>query len=164
MPPGGMDRQDYLTTKFGGEQRATEIYGRIEQAATAAGVHVSFDKISRTPNSLMAHRLILRAGEHQRATQVKEALFQHYFVDGLDIGDVEVLIDTAVACGMDEEATRTYLLGDEGTEPVRAWEAEAGRLGISGVPFFIIDQKYGLSGAQPPDMFVRALTEIGEAD
>lgn len=160
MPAEGMDRQAYLSAKFGGEDGARDVYSRVEQAAIGAGIPVQFNKIQRTPSTMAAHRLVLLADKTGKGTQIKESLFRRYFIEGEDIGSTDVLAEAASECGMDGAEVRTYLAGEEGIEPVRAWQGEAQRLGISGVPFFIVQQKHGLSGAQPPDVFARALTEI----
>lgn len=163
MPAEGVDRRTYLAEKFGGEERADEIYSRVAQAAETAGLSVKLDQIERTPSTLPAHRLIMLAESKGLGTKLKETLFERYFQLGQDIGQTDVLADAAVSIGMEGDEVRAYLAGDEGTEPVRAYESQAHALGISGVPFFIVDGKYALSGAQPPEVFVKALSEIAEA-
>lgn len=163
MPAEGMDRQAYLSAKFGGEDSAKQVYSRVEQAAQGAGIPVDFGKIQRTPSTMAAHRLILFADKQGLGTPLKESLFRRYFQEGQDVGATDVLIEAAKESGLDETDARAYLDSEEGAQEVRGWQAEAQRLGISGVPFFIIEQKHGLSGAQPPETFARALTEISAA-
>ena len=163
IPPEGQDRQAYLAAKFGGAERTGQIYARVAQAAEAAGLDLALDSIRRTPSTLAAHRLILLAEGKGLGTRLKETLFDRYFRQGQDIGAHAVLTEAAVSCGLDEAEVRAFLAGEEGVEPVRAFEQRARELGISGVPFFIVEGKYGLSGAQPPDVFAKALSEIAEA-
>src|SRR5690606_12061961 len=111
MPPEGMDRQSYLETKFGGPERAREIYARVEAAAAEAGLDMQFDRIPRTPNTMDAHRLIRwsRATGHQSA--VVGRLFADYFTNGRDISDHEVLLDAAASVGMEREVVARLLSG-----------------------------------------------------
>ena len=160
MPSAGMDRQAYLTAKFGGAERAGEIYSRVLAAAEGEGLNVDFDAIKRTPNTINAHRLIRRAGELGVQDQVVEALFQAYFVAGRDIGDLDVLIDIGVACGLDEKVVRDYLHGIDDLAAVQSEDRQARITGINGVPCFIMDGRYALSGAQEPEAFF-SLFDIG---
>ncbi len=101
MPAGGMDRREYLETKFGGKKKAIDVYSRIAEAAGAAGLDIDFGAIKRTPNTLDAHRTIHWAGIEGKQTPFVQALFRAYFVDGRDIGDHEVLADIADAQRLD---------------------------------------------------------------
>ncbi len=148
MAAGGMDRTEYLETKFGGPERAQAIYGQIRDAAGAAGLNVNFDKIKRTPNTFDAHRLIRwsRSGGHQQA--VVDALFIRYFERGEDIGDRDVLIEVAREAGMDIALLEKLYADDADREMLTTEEAQARQMGVSGVPMFVLNQKYALSGAQ----------------
>ena len=95
MPEEGMDRESYLTTKFGSAARAASIYNDIEQAGAQEGIAFAFDSIRRTPNTIKAHRLILLAGKHDIQDAVVELLFRHYFTQGADIGDTDRLVAIA---------------------------------------------------------------------
>jgi predicted DsbA family dithiol-disulfide isomerase len=114
------------------------------------------------PNTLDAHRLLLWAGETDPATQdkVAHALFTANFVEGRNVGDNAVLADIAGACGMDGDETMRRLVTDQDRDTIRQAIADAQRLGVSGVPFFVIDGKYAISGAQGVDIFVKALRQI----
>ena len=155
MPADGVDRHRYMVAKFGSEERVAEIFGAIEQAGEAEGIQFVFDRIARTPNTVDSHRLIEYAGQQGVQDQVVEALFRRYFEQGEDIGDRAVLAAAGVDGGLDEEAVENFLAGTDGAEHVRRESEAASRMGISGVPCFIFEGKYAVSGAQPPDVFER---------
>lgn len=166
MPAGGLPRQEYLNTKFGGEANARSVYQRITAAARDSGLELNFQAIQRTPNTLDSHRLLHWAGNRQN--ELAEVLFQYYFQNGQDIGDIEVLATAALTVGLDASMIRQQLASDLDRDTIRDAAQEAHRLNIGGVPFFILDRRYGLSGAQPPEVIVqaidRALAEHGTVD
>jgi len=155
MPEEGMDRENYLATKFGGADRAASIYSDIEQAGATEGIEFAFDAIKRTPNTINAHRLILLAGRHGVQDSVVELLFRRYFLAGVDVGDIQQLIAIATEAGLDEAATRDYLESDEGVEEVTSEDRQMRHIGVTGVPCFIIDKRFAISGAQAPEVFQR---------
>ena len=162
LPPEGTDRKAYLEAKFGGPQRAAEIYARVSAAGRNAGLALNFDGIQRQPNTLMAHALIayaqsIEGGGH--ADAIVERLFKAYFVDGRFVGDIDVLVAIAAECGLDAEATRAVLSEPSTLEQIAALDASVRRQGISGVPFLIFNQKLALSGAQPPEVMLDAMTK-----
>jgi len=172
MPREGMDRQAYLSAKFGGPERAKEIYGRIEAAAEAAGLDVDFARMKRTPNTLDAHRLIRWArqengeagpGGARAQTAVVDALFERYFRQGDDISDHDLLVETGEAAGLDAEVTRKLLASDADLEDVRQEDAKAREMGVSGVPTFIIAGRYVVQGAQDADTWRRVVAELQAA-
>ena len=164
MPDGGMDRESYLASKFGSAARAASIYDDIEQAGAGEGIRFAFDSIRRTPNTINAHRLILLAGKHDVQGAVVERLFQRYFLEGGDIGDIEQLVAIAAEAGIDETVTQDYLDSDEGVEEVTNEDRQMRHIGVTGVPCFIIDKRYAVSGAQAPEVFQRIFdTVIAEA-
>ncbi len=158
MPQEGMDRTAYREAKFGSAPASQALDARLTAVGAAEGIPFAFDRIRRTPNTLDAHRLIWFAAREALQEHVVEALFQKYFIDGEDVGRRQTLIDVAVGCGMRGEAAGRFLDGGDGTSVVRQAEAEAWSLGIHGVPHFIIDGKYAVSGAQG----VEILTSIFE--
>ena len=161
IPPGGLSRKDYLDRKFGPE-RAAQMHERLEAAGADAGVAFAFDKILRSPNTLDAHRVIRWAGELSRPgvqEAVKTRLLELYFVEGADVGDPDVLARAAADCGMKGEDVRRRLATDEDMAAVEADVETARRIGVNGVPFFIIEGKYGLSGAQPAETLVAAMRQ-----
>ena len=153
MPPGGMDRAEYLALKFGGEERAKQIYNMIRDAGQGVGIPFEFDRIKRTPNTIKAHRMIRFAGRAGLDGEVAEMMFRRYFLEGRDIGDDEVLCNIAGECGLDRDATQAFLAGSEGEEEVRKEHDFAVSLNIDGVPCFIIESRYTVVGAQEPEAF-----------
>jgi len=160
MPEAGMDRRDYLETKFGGKKNAVEVYARIAEAAEAAGLEIDFAAIKRTPNTLNAHRLIHWAGLEGRQTPVVSALFRAYFKEGRDIGDLDVLADIADGAGLDAAMVRKLLHSDADAEDIRARDAWAREKGVTGVPTFIVAQKHAVPGAQPPELWAQVIGEL----
>ena len=153
MPGAGMNRQSYLSLKFGGESRATRIYGMIAENGRREEIPFEFDRISRTPNTVDSHRLTRFAARAGRQDEIVEALFQAYFIDGIDIGDRSELVTIAEKSGLDGPSVAAYLASDRDVADILAEDRRARRLGIEGVPCFIINSKYALSGAQEPEAF-----------
>jgi predicted DsbA family dithiol-disulfide isomerase len=163
MPKSGMDRRTYLEAKFGGAEARREIEERLAKAGVTDGIMFAFDRIARTPNTFEAHRLMWFAQQHKKQDDLAEGLFHAYFSEGRDIGDGQTLVDVAEEIGLDRDATRQFFASDQGVEVVREEEAAGHRLGIRGVPYFMLNGTYAISGAQPPDIFVSALQKV-EAD
>lgn len=158
MPEAGADRHAYLAAKYGAA-RVDQINERIQSAADADGLAMRLDRVARSVPTLKAHRLLLLAEEAGKGTQVQERLFDDYFVQGRDIAETEVLADAAAAAGLPRHRVVEYLGTDVGREEVRELEAEAHRLGVQGVPFFIFGRHLGVSGAQPTLVMADALRE-----
>ncbi len=156
IPPGGISRQDYMDRKFGPERAAT-VHDRVRTIGAEIGIPFAFEKITRSPNTLDAHRLLGWALEAGCQELLKERLMQLYFVEGADVGDHGVLARAAADCGMNENDVRRRLSSEEDVEAVRAEIDRIHNLGVNGVPFFIIASKYGLSGAQPAETLVEAM-------
>jgi predicted DsbA family dithiol-disulfide isomerase len=157
MPPEGMDRQAYLRTKFGGDATAKRIYERIVASGRADGVEFAFERMTRTPNTLLAHRLILFADQQGHAEAVIRALFQALFVAGRDIGLGEELVEIGTAAGLDPAAVAAFLAGDRCRSEVVAAHRQAERLGVHGVPVFVVDDQHVIAGAQPAEVLVGLL-------
>lgn len=160
MPPAGMERKAYLASKFGGDARADEIYKRVSEAGASEGIAFNFAGMQRTPNTIDAHRLIGLAGRAGRQDAVVEGLFRAYFLEGRDIGSADELATVAKAAGLDEKTVRDYLAGRDDVTRVENEDAVARRMGIQGVPCFIFNRKYAISGAQEPAVFLEALELI----
>lgn len=156
LSPEGRDRRAYLDAKFGGPDAVRAIHARIEEAGRGAGIEFQFDKIARSPNTFNAHRLIRLADTQQHAADLVEALFRGYFVEGRDLGDTGTLVELARVSGLTGDIG-TWLAGNEQRAEVLEDLQTAHRLGIGGVPFFILDERYALSGAQPVAVFIQAL-------
>ena len=153
MPAEGLPRDEYLALKFGGSERAGQIYDAVRQAGVDVGIPFAFEKIVRTPNTVQAHRLIRHSALSGRAADVVEALFRGYFIEGSDLSEDAVLADIAGECGLDAEGVRRYLAGQEGEQEVRSEHDFAVSLNITGVPCFIVEGRYAVVGAQEPDAF-----------
>jgi predicted DsbA family dithiol-disulfide isomerase len=154
MPKEGMERGAYLAAKFGGPEAAQRIYDTVGAAGRRTGVDFAFERIRRTPNTVAAHRLIRFADRFGKQDAVVEALFRAYFQDGRLVGDKDVLAEIAAETGLAPDAARDYLAGDEDAEEVLAEDMYARQLGIGGVPCFIVEGRYALSGAQEPEAFL----------
>ncbi len=152
LPPEGMDRKAYLEAKFGTNERP--VYDRIRAIGEDVGIPFAFERIQRTPNTILAHRLIRYAAREAHQNDIVETLFRGYFLEGEDIGDIATLARLAASAGMDANAVETYLTGKEDDDTIRAEDAFARKMGISGVPCFIIDRQYAISGAQEPEAFL----------
>ncbi|HJM60118.1 MAG TPA: DsbA family oxidoreductase [Alphaproteobacteria bacterium] len=153
LPVEGMPRSQYLELKFGGPARAERVYRSVAEAASAEALPFALDRIGRTPNTMASHRLIHFAGHHGYQNSVVEALFRAYFFDGRDIGQVETLAAIAFECGLDRDEALAYLQSDEGAVEVAQRDRHARSIGVNGVPCFIIDGRYAVSGAQDPEVF-----------
>ena len=164
LPAEGIDRRDYLERKFGGPARATQIYERVRRAGTQAGIAFDFERIERQPNTRDAHRLIAWAQSQGDADALVERLFRAYFVEGRFVGAHEVLAELAHDAGLDADAAYAFLASDVGGQEIAEAEERAASLGISGVPFFIVDGRFGLSGAQPAEAIVEALRRARQAE
>lgn len=156
IPPEGLDRHKYMADKFG-EERLKTIHDPLIKAGKEDGVPYQFDKITRTPNTLDAHRLIRWAKVAERQMDIVESLFVAYWRDGKDVGDHAVLNAMAKSIGLD---VALDLASDKDKNEVMQEVARAQQMGISGVPTFIINQKYGISGAQSAEMLAGALKDI----
>jgi len=164
MPEGGVGRRAYLEAKFGGPEAVDRADVHLKTAAEAAGVVINFDAIRTTPNTVDAHRLIHWAGLEGRQTAVVSALFKANFVEGRDIGQREVLLDIAEACGLDRAMTERLYETDADLEDIRARDAHARARGVTGVPTFIVAQKYAVVGAQPPELWDRVINDLAAQD
>lgn len=163
MPSGGVDRRAYLEAKFGGPEGAAAVYGRIDEAARAAGLDLALDAIERTPSTLDAHRLIHWAGLEGRQTPVASRLFAAYFREGRDIGDRATLVEIAEAAGLDGAMIERLLATDADADEVRARDAHARERGVRGVPTFVVAGRHVLPGAQPPELWARVVEELEAA-
>ncbi len=150
----GMDREQYLALKFGGSERAGQIYDHVRSAGATEDIPFDFDAIRRQPNSFDSHRLIRWATLAGVQDGVVEELFHRYFTEGADIGDPEILQQIAAARGMDANEVGRRLREDVDRDQVEAEERVARRMGVNGVPCFIVERKYAVSGAQDPSVLV----------
>jgi predicted DsbA family dithiol-disulfide isomerase len=157
MPRSGMARSDYVIRKFGGEDRARRLYASITEVGAAEGVEFRFDRIRRTPSSVDAHRLVRWAAAQGRSRDVADALFAAHFADGHDVGDHQVLRAIAASTGLDPVAAIHFLRSDQDVDAVHADNLRAHRLGINGVPCFVVAGRHAVAGAQEPEVIERLL-------
>lgn len=164
LPAAGVDRKRYLEDKFGGPERAAEIYARVREAGASVGIPFALERILRQPNTLDAHRLIGWAQRQRAADGLVEALFRAYFIDGRYLGDRAELAAIATDAGFDAAAAQAMLAGTEGVDEVRSMDARVRELGVTGVPFFIFDNRFAVSGAQEPEALVGVIEEALAAE
>jgi len=163
MPANGADQKAYLVKKFGSESRYEQITQQVTGVAATEGLTFDFSRQHISPNTRRAHAVIAYAREQGVQLQTVEALFKAYFTDGVNLSDKQNLIATAVAAGLDRAAVEKVIDDEHATMQVALAEQEMYKLGISGVPFYIINNKYGVSGAQNAETFIQAFREIGKA-
>lgn len=164
MSPAGMDRRDYVGEKFGGLERSRTIHSSIEKAGVDEGINFNFKIIKRTPNTVHSHRLIRYAATHDLQTPVVTAIFEAYFLRGLDIGEKEILAEVADGVGLDRDKAIKFLNSDADTKTILAEDELARHLGVNGVPCFIINRKYAVSGAQSPEVLVQIFDLANQGD
>jgi predicted DsbA family dithiol-disulfide isomerase len=154
MPSEGFPRELYVAARFGNPSAAERSYAAARAAGRREGIAFAFERIRRTPNTLQAHRLIHLASAEGNADEMVESLFQSYFLEGLDIGDITTLATIAPRAGLDRHIVARYLAGQTGIEEVLAEEHRVRRFGIRAVPYFVLERGYAISGAQEPEMFL----------
>jgi predicted DsbA family dithiol-disulfide isomerase len=159
LPRAGVPRKAYLEDKFGGPERAAQIYARVSAAGATVGIPFAFERIDVQPNTRDAHRLIAWAQQAGDASELVARLFHAYFSDGRAIGEHAVLAAIAGDAGLDAAAAMAMLASDEGVEPVALMEQRARDVGVQGVPFFIFDQRVAVSGAQEPEALLGAIAQ-----
>jgi predicted DsbA family dithiol-disulfide isomerase len=154
MPKNGMDRTAYLAAKFGSLDRFKEMEQRLLETGRAEQISFAFEKIAGTPNTFLAHRLIWYSGIQGHQDAVVDRLFKGYFEEGLDIGSLSILVELADRAGL---RASEFLTSEEGAAEVKVEEKVGHTLGIRGVPYFVLDGTYAISGAQPVEVFVSAI-------
>jgi len=162
MPWDGVERADYLTAKVGDAAKVALVEETLIRHGEAVGLQFRFDLIKRMPNTRRSHLLIAHARRHGMQGQVKDRIMQAYFQEGVDIGDVEELVRLGAECGLAEREARAALVLREGQDGVVAAERHAAVLGITGVPTFVFDGRYTVSGAQEPESFAKILDQVAE--
>lgn len=157
IPREGVDRRAYLKAKFGDSPRTSAMGDAIRSEGASEGIAFAFDKIARSPNTLDSHRVIRWSANAGVQNEVVERLFQAYFIEGRDIGNSDVLSEVAGKAGMDGELVGTLLAGDADLESVEREAGLANEMGITGVPTFIFDSKFMISGAREAELLVRVI-------
>jgi predicted DsbA family dithiol-disulfide isomerase len=157
IPSEGLERRAYMINKFGADGRIEAAHERLNALGAEEGIAFAFDKIARAPNTLDAHRLIRWAFVTDAQDKVVDRLFRLYFEQARDIGDRALLIETAGACGMDAEVVARLFEDGADVQEVREEIANAQSMGVTGVPFFIFAERFGVPGAQGADVLATAI-------
>ncbi|PCJ81804.1 MAG: disulfide bond formation protein DsbA [Hyphomicrobiales bacterium] len=158
LPKTGKPRAEYLAEKFGGKEHAQTAYTQIEETGAAMDIPFAFDLIEYSSNTLDAHRLIHWAEQEELQNQMAERLFQAYFMEGQNIGDDDVLAALAGDIGMDDDEIADKLHTGLAKDLVTQQIEQAQKMGVTGVPCFILGQKYAIMGAQEPETLAEAIT------
>ncbi|VVD31977.1 DsbA family oxidoreductase [Paraburkholderia dioscoreae] len=159
MPAEGMDRRAYRSRKFGSWARSQIMDAQVTAAGLAADAHFHYDKVLRTPNTRLAHRLMQFAQQRNdpsATAALYQAIYAAYFSEGRDIGSLDTLVAIAAEHAFDADAVRASLQGSAGNEAIDAARARADSLGVQAVPTIRIDGDV-ISGAQPPAVFINTL-------
>jgi predicted DsbA family dithiol-disulfide isomerase len=163
-PSKGVDHQAHLIEKLGGKDAVEQAHAMLRKLGEEVGIRYDFEAIKIGPNTLDAHRLLHWASMEGREFQDRTAtaLFKANFEEGRNVGDHAVLADIAERSGLDRKLVESLLQTDADKDTVLSEIEAAQKMGVTGVPFFIIDGQYAVSGAQTPDVLVDALREIAK--
>ncbi len=157
IPPEGRDFRAHMLAKGGGRVSLEQFFGAPRERGAAVGLTFHFEQIEKAPNTLLAHRLAYLTPPAERGALL-DALYSAYFEFGRDVGDPDILAEIATVAGQ-PNAAAALLNSDAGTAEVMADVDFARQVGISGVPFFIVNDRLAFSGAQPPDVILRVLRQ-----
>ena len=160
MPLNGIDRQQYLTSKFGSEENARSVYQRIEDEGKKNKIYFQFNKITKTPNSFLSHKLLAYAHNKKKQTEVLELLFYKYFIEGEDIGSLDILIKVSKDADIYDEHIKKYIISKEDNSSLLNEEKQAKNIGINGVPCFIFNKEIVVNGAQPTKNFIQIINSL----
>ena len=161
-PIAGVSRVEYLKNKFGNDERFQAAESMVVKAAQRSGSEIHFEKVAMHINTMDCHRLIWWAGNKGKQVPVISAIYKAYYQDGIDLSKKENLVRIMTDEGFDKAETEKFLASNEGESEVKALIGEAYDLGITGVPFFILNNEVGISGAQPKEVFLEAFAEVAE--
>lgn len=160
MPPEGMDRQEYMSLKFGTRENILRVHEPLLQHAGKAGVSFDLPAVKRSPNTLDAHRLIHWAGLEGRQTPMVSALFRAYWREGRDIGDRATLVTIAGEVGLDPSMIARLLDGASDAPDISARVQHSRGRGVSSVPTFIVAGKHAIQGAQPTELWIGLIDDL----
>jgi predicted DsbA family dithiol-disulfide isomerase len=164
IPPEGVDRRAYLKKKFGDSPRSHAMGDAIRNEGAGEGISFAFDRIEKSPNTLNSHRLIRWSANAGVQTDIVQRLFAAYFEEGRDIGDASVLEMIAGEAGMDSSLVAELLASDADTTLVEREDQLAHDMGISGVPTFIFNGRFLISGAREPEILVKIIDKVRESE
>ena len=154
MPVAGMNRKTYRTKKFGSWERSLAMDAEVAATGKSLGIEFNYDKVLMTPNTMSGHRLLWWAEQRNQQDPLAEALFRAYFTEGRDVGRHDVLAEIASETGLPKTEVRAFLDSDAGTKEVSEEATKGLRLGLQGVPFFVVNGVPALAGAQNPQAFL----------
>ena len=160
IPQEGIEREEYVIGKFGSADALDEAHARLFSLGADVGITYAFDLIEKSPNTLDAHRLVRWAAAEGLGDPMLERLLSLFFEDGADLTKAETLIAAAEEVGLDEDEVAMRLEDGVDLDAVKADIAHAGRIGITGVPTIIVENKFAISGAQTPEVLIDALRRI----
>lgn len=163
VPAEGVDRRAYLKAKFGDSPRTQSMGDVIRSEGASEGIAFAFDKIEKTPNTLDSHRLVRWAATAGVQNEVVERLFEAYFEMGRDVGDRGILSEIATAAGMDASIVADLFEKDADRALIEREDMLAHEMGISGVPTFIFDSRFLISGAREPEVLLKVIDKAAEA-
>ncbi len=161
LAPEGMDRGEYVRTKFG--PRAAEVYDRVKAVGLSEGIAFNFDGIARQPNTRVAHSLIALAATGEEQNRVVQALFDAYFIDNLDLTRAQTLAEVARQAGLDDARIEQALGDAELHAHITQSDERARSVGISGVPFFIFNGEFAVSGAHEAESLLEAMEQAADS-
>jgi predicted DsbA family dithiol-disulfide isomerase len=159
MPAEGMPRAEYRRAKFGSLERGRQLDARVAAEGRSEGIDFALERIERTPNTFAAHQLIDLAQQAGAGAAVVDALFRAYFEEARDVGDRGVLLGIAESAGLVRAQLEARWADAAEARRVAELEDSMKALGISGVPTFILERKFGVSGAQPAEALAAAMRE-----
>jgi predicted DsbA family dithiol-disulfide isomerase len=162
LPWEGVDRAGFLASKFGDSAQIEASEAALVRHGSAVGLEFRFDLVERLPNTRRSHLLIAHAARQGLSSEVVERIMQAYFEEGCNIGDVDELVRLGVEAGLSERETRSAMVLRAGQDGVVAAERHAAVLGINGVPTFIFDRQYSVSGAQEIETFTQVIDQVME--
>lgn len=164
MPVTGMARDEYMIYRFSTLTRAYHVYQTLEETGKSLGIPFRFSAITHIPNTINAHRLVMKGREPDIQERLVEGLFQAYFLEVRDISDKSVLFDIAKDAGMSDRDYHAVWEDHEAVTRILQANAELHDWGISGIPTYIFNQRMVLSGAQSPEAILRLMDAAHEAD
>lgn len=155
--------EHFVKTKGVSEEQAKQMFDNVTKMAKEVGINFNLEK-SIIANSGNAHRLIQFAKSKNLGNEIEEALFKVHFLDTKNIDDLQVLVQTGVSIGLKKEEVKAVMETDAFSYEVKQDEMQARNIGVSGVPFFVFDDKYAVSGAQPTEIFLQTLEKVFEKE
>ena len=155
MPPNGISRDNYMALKFGSVERVKRIEQRLTDLGIEEDIRFNFEEISSTPNTWMSHKLIQQASGSGVQSQVVELIYQAYFFLGKNIGNPKTLLDIGSKAGLEMSKMEFLLNYEIQNERLNETNSEQNQSNISGIPWFVINDSYAISGAQLPEVFVQ---------